>query len=127
MGNKKALPEYGEPYPLSSSDLVVSSGHLWVKVAGQGRWPEGLAYRSGRIFVCEFRLAYDSRQMQLLLRLRLMPPCVIVGDWGGYEATVSRLLAQISTPMTAISEGKNSWVSRACVGSNYTVNMDKLY
>ena len=55
-----------------------------------------------------------------------MPPCVIVGDWGGYEATVSRLLAQISTPMTAISEGKNSWVSRACVGSNCTVNMDKL-
>ena len=36
------------------------------------------------------------------------------------------LLAQISTPMTAISEGKNSWVSRACVGSNCTVNMDKL-
>jgi len=25
---KKALPEYGGPYPLSFKDLVVSSGHL---------------------------------------------------------------------------------------------------
>ena len=46
-------------------DLVVSSGHLWVKVAGQGQWPEGLAYRSGRIFGCVFRLAYGSGQMQV--------------------------------------------------------------
>ena len=62
----KKPSEYGGPYPLSSSDLVVSSGHLWVKVAGQGRWPEGLAYRSGRIFDWTPTIAYGRGQMQLL-------------------------------------------------------------
>ena len=44
------------------------------------------------------------------------------GDAGGYETNGSEFLAQISTPMTAILDGRNSWVSRARVGSNYTVN-----
>ena len=71
-------------------------------------------------------------------------------DAADYEANDSRFLAQISTPMTAILDGRNSWVSIAGVGqtgpgtrqgtirilrllkvvvgvgSNYAVNADKL-
>ena len=38
------------------------------------------------------------------------------GDGGGYEANDSKFLAQISTPMTTILDGRDSWVSRARVG-----------
>ena len=51
----------------------------------------------------------------------------VSGDGVGYEANASRFLAQISTPMTAILDGRNSWVSRVRLGSNYTVNTGKLY
>ena len=67
----KKPSEYGElvPYPFALNRprrfLRAPSEE---KVAGQGLWPEGLAYRSIRIFGCGATLPYTVSLVDLITR-----------------------------------------------------------
>ena len=67
-GNKKALRvRRASPYPFALDGprrfLRAPSEE---KVAGQGHWPEGLTYRSIRIFSCDVTLPYTVGLVDLI-------------------------------------------------------------